>query len=78
MHLARSTFDALFRERVGAAPLDHLLRRRMHHAATLLRGGDLSVHQVATALGYSSASAFSHAVKRVLGEPPTAFTRSRS
>ena len=77
-HLARSTFAARFREHVGVAPLEYLLRLRMHHAVGLLRRPDASVTEVAERVGYASHSSFSHAFTRVMGAPPGRFRSTTS
>jgi AraC-like DNA-binding protein len=73
VHLSRSTFAGRFRTLVGAPPLDHLLRMRMHAAARDLRRTDATVSAVGTAWGYTSDAAFSNAFKRVMGVSPRAW-----
>ncbi|OLT11746.1 hypothetical protein BJF78_26110 [Pseudonocardia sp. CNS-139] len=68
--MSRSTFALRFKAAVGASPLDHLLRLRMHAAAAALRDTDRTVAAVAAAVGYGSESAFGAAFKRVMGTPP--------
>lgn len=71
VHMSRSAFAERFRRLVGAPPLDHLLRVRMHGAARDLRGGGRTVSAVGAAWGYTSDAAFSTAFKRVMGAPPS-------
>lgn len=73
VHMSRSAFAERFRALVGAPPLDHLLRVRMHAAGRDLRRGDVSVSAVGVAWGYPSDSAFSNAFKRVMGASPRAW-----
>jgi AraC-like DNA-binding protein len=73
VHLSRSTFAERFRVLVGAPPLDHLLRMRMHAAARDLRRSDATVSAVGAAWGYTSDAAFSNAFKRVMGASPRAW-----
>jgi transcriptional regulator GlxA family with amidase domain len=68
--MSRSAFAARFKSVVGVPPLDYLIRWRMHLASQALRGGTVSVAEVAESVGYSSESAFGNAFKRVLGHPP--------
>jgi AraC-like DNA-binding protein len=71
VHMSRSAFAQRFRALVGAPPLDHLLRVRMHAAGRDLRRGDITVSAVGAAWGYTSDSAFSNAFKRVMGASPS-------
>jgi AraC-like DNA-binding protein len=73
VHMSRSAFAQRFRALVGAPPLDHLLRVRMHAAGRDLRRGDVTVSAVGAAWGYTSDSAFSNAFKRVMGAAPSAW-----
>jgi AraC-like DNA-binding protein len=69
--MSRSTFAGRFRTLVGAPPLDHLLRLRMHAAGRDLRRGDTTVSAVGASWGYTSDAAFSNAFKRVMGTSPS-------
>ena len=73
VHMSRSAFAQRFRALVGAPPLDHLLRVRMHAAGRDLRSGDVTVSAVGAVWGYTSDSAFSNAFKRVMGASPSAW-----
>jgi len=48
-----------------------LLERRLHHATRLLEKSDLSVGEIAKALGYSAVSSFSRAFHNATGMSPT-------
>jgi AraC-like DNA-binding protein len=67
--MSRSAFTQRFTERVGRPPLDYLTRWRMVLAQHKLNAGG-TVAAVATAVGYNSQSAFSHAFKRSFGRTP--------
>ena len=67
--MSRSAFAKHFRLLVGMAPLDYLIRWRMRLARDMLRRG-ATVATVASAVGYSSESAFGHAFKRIYGDSP--------
>ena len=68
--MSRSTFFDRFRRAVGAAPMDYLLTWRMALAQNLLRRRLGGIAEVATRVGYSSASTFSVAFARHVGMPP--------
>jgi len=71
--LSRSAFFVRFREAVGVAPMVYLLTWRMALAKNLLRGKSMAVAEVAERVGYRSASAFSVAFSRYVGQPPAWF-----
>jgi transcriptional regulator, AraC family len=71
--LSRSAFFVRFREAVGVAPMMYLLTWRMALAKNLLRGKNMAVAEVAERVGYRSASAFSVAFTRYVGQPPAGF-----
>ncbi len=71
--LSRSAFFVRFRAAVGVAPMEYLLKWRMALAKDLLRSKGLAVAEVAERVGYRSASAFSVAFNRYVGQPPAWF-----
>ena len=76
--MSRSAFAERFTRTVGMAPREYLLTWRMAVAKDLLSGGGVSMSEVAERVGYSSASAFSTAFARHVGQPPRALTRAHS
>jgi len=76
--LSRSTFFERFNRAVGVAPMQYLLGWRMALAKDLLRRKQLTVVEVAEQVGYSSASAFSVAFSRHVGQPPTHYAREQA
>ena len=74
--VSRSAFFERFTRIVGVAPMEYLLAWRMAVAKDLLRREDLSVGEVAERVGYSSASTFSSAFSRHVGQPPSRYAAS--
>jgi AraC-like DNA-binding protein len=74
--LSRSAFFERFTRAVGVPPMEYLLNWRMALAKQLLRGSDRGVAEVAERVGYASASTFSTAFSRHVGEPPARYARS--
>jgi AraC-like DNA-binding protein len=74
--LSRSTFFERFTRNVGVSPMEYLLAWRMAVAKDLLRRHDLGIDEVAERVGYASASTFSTAFSRHVGEPPGRFARA--
>jgi AraC-like DNA-binding protein len=62
--LSRAAFARRFTTLVGQPPLTYLTQWRMTIAARLLRETDIPVAQVASAIGYGSAFAFTKAFRR--------------
>ncbi|MFF8280413.1 helix-turn-helix transcriptional regulator [Streptomyces lateritius] len=69
-HLSRQ-----FRLAYGASPDRYLTARRVERAATLLRSGDLTLTEVASAVGCSSQDTFATRFTELVGMPPTAYRR---
>src|SRR5262245_42395781 len=73
--LSRSAFFERFTRIVGVRPMEYLLAWRMMVAKDLLRRHDLGVADVAERVGCGSASTFSTAFSRHVGQPPGRYAR---
>lgn len=73
--LSRTTFFERFARTIGVLPMEYLLTWRMAIAKSLLRQLDISLAEVAQRVGYNSASAFSTAFSRYVGQTPGRFAR---
>lgn len=74
--LSRSAFFERFVRTVGLPPMEYLLAWRMSVAKDLLRRHDFGLGEVAEHVGYSSASTFSTAFSRHVGQPPSRYARA--
>lgn len=74
--LSRSAFFERFTRAVGLPPMEYLLAWRMAVAKDLLRREDCGLAEVAERVGYGSASTFSTAFSRHVGQPPSQFARA--
>jgi len=74
--LSRSAFFERFTRAVGLPPMEYLLTWRMAIAKDLLRRQDLALAEVAERVGYGSASTFSTAFSRYVGQPPSRYARA--
>jgi transcriptional regulator GlxA family with amidase domain len=63
--ISPSHFFALFKRRIGLAPMDYFTRLRMERACRLLEATSLSVKEVAAELGYEDPFYFSRVFKSV-------------
>ena len=75
--LSRSAFFDRFTRAVGLPPMEYLLAWRMALAKDLLRHDDIGIGAVAERVGYGSASTFSTAFSRHVGQPPGRYARAR-
>ena len=64
-----------FTRAVGLPPMEYLLAWRMALAKDLLRQRNSGLAEVAEQVGYRSASAFSTAFSRHVGQPPSHYAR---
>lgn len=71
--MSRSTFALRFKQKMGFAPLEYVLRWRMLLATRELVRTQASVSSIAERLGYESDSAFSSAFKRIMACSPTEY-----
>jgi AraC-like DNA-binding protein len=76
--LSRSAFFDRFIRAVGMPPMEYLLAWRMAVAKDLLRRRDSRIEDVASHVGYGSASTFSTAFSRHVGQPPGRFARAQA
>lgn len=74
--LSRSAFFDRFVRAVGTPPMEYLLGWRMALAKDLLRRRDVALEEVARRVGYGSASTFSTAFSRHVGQPPGRYARA--
>jgi AraC-like DNA-binding protein len=74
--LSRSAFFDRFTRTVGLRPMEYLLAWRMAVAKDLLRRHDLGIAEVAERVGYGSASTFSTAFRRHVGQAPSRYAAS--
>jgi AraC family transcriptional regulator len=69
-HFARS-----FKATTGLTPHRYMIHRRVEWAKSLISDTDLTVAEVAAAVGFSNPSHLAHHVRRLLGVSPGALRR---
>jgi AraC-like DNA-binding protein len=74
--LSRSAFFERFTRTMGLPPMEYLLAWRMALAKDLLRRQEFALTEVAERVGYGSASTFSTAFSRYVGQPPSHYARA--
>lgn len=73
--LSRFHFCRAFKESTGLSPHAWLRQHRLDQAKNMLRGTDASVMSIATALGYTSQTAFAAGFRKLTGETPSDWRR---
>ncbi len=74
--MSRSAFALRFSVLLGESPIRYLTRRRIARAVSMLEAKQLSIGQIAEAVGYESDVAFSRAFKRHVGLSPIDYRRA--
>jgi transcriptional regulator GlxA family with amidase domain len=72
------TLSERFRKAIGRSPKAEMLRVRMEHAKSLLRGHRRPIADIALACGASSASQFARDFHRIVGRTPGAWRQEES
>jgi len=72
-NISPSHFFAIFKRRIGCAPIDYFIRLRMRQACRLLDETMLSVKEVAATLGYDDPFYFSRIFKSVNHVAPSEY-----
>jgi AraC-like DNA-binding protein len=75
--LSASRLQHLFKERTGARLGQWLAELRLQRAARLLAESNMSVKEVASAVGYGHSSSFVRAFERVFHQAPGRFQRKK-
>lgn len=69
---------AMFRRQLNCSPLEMHIRLRMQRACELLESTDLTVSQIAGALGYNDSLYFSRLFRQKIGQPPTQYRQGQN
>jgi AraC-like DNA-binding protein len=75
-HASPSHFARQFRRAFGETPYSYLMTRRIERAKALLRGSELSINEVALAVGSQSLGTFSTRFREIVGMTPRAYRTS--
>jgi AraC family transcriptional regulator len=73
--LSHYQFIRAFKETIGLSPYQYVLSERIRRARALLSKPDLSLRDVAFAVGFSDASHLNRVFRKFVGVTPTAFRR---
>jgi len=78
VNMSPSAFHKAFKEVTSSSPIQYLKKIRLDKARTLLMKRGIRVNEVATEVGYESATQFSREFKRYFGKTPVSFIDNRS
>jgi AraC family transcriptional regulator of arabinose operon len=74
-HLSRAQFGRRFRAATGMAPARFMIQARLDRARQLMQETNMTLGQIAIALGYDDVAFFSRQYRRYAGSPPSALRR---
>ncbi len=74
--LTPSYFCRVFKRATGLSPHQYVLKARLERAQQMLGGSELSISQVADALGFASQSHFTRAFRGFTGQTPSAWRQT--
>ena len=72
-----TTLKKIFKKVYGTSLAAHMKQHRMEKAAELLKDTDMSIAQIALAVGYESQSRFTVAFKETYDLLPTAYRKAK-
>jgi transcriptional regulator GlxA family with amidase domain len=72
-NLSSRTLSRRFQSEVGASPMNWLTHQRVFRAQELLEGTDMSIDQVAGAVGFGTDTALRHHFRQQVGIAPSAY-----
>ena len=75
---SRMHFAAQFKAATGYRPHEYLLRRRISRAQEVMTASDVPLAQLSLQVGFQSQAHFTTVFKRIVGQPPHAWRRSRN
>ncbi len=73
--LSRTHFSRLFKQSTGVAPYHYVIRCRVERANFLLRKGEMTLAEVARAVGFADHSHLDRHFKRIMGVSPNVVLR---
>ncbi len=78
VHLHPNYLCALFKKHMGQSIFQYINRRRIEHAAVLLRTEDIPIGQLAEAVGFCSSSLFFQKFREIMGCTPLVYARKKN
>lgn len=76
--MSKRNFMRNFQAALGNSPIAHLLQLRVNHAASLLRGTEYTVTEVAYRVGFGDGNYFTRQFRKLLGVTPSQYRRQHA
>jgi AraC family transcriptional regulator len=76
VYLSLRSFSRAFKQSFGMPPRRYFVQQRIEWAKSLLAGSELSITEIAIAIGFSQTSSFSAAFRYLTGLTPTEYRRT--
>ncbi len=76
--LSLSRFKARFKEEMGIAPGDYIMRTKVEAASNILIQDNTSITNIALFLGFSTSQYFSTVFRKYMGVTPTEYRKSKT
>lgn len=77
-HMSRSNLMRVFRKATGQTPIEYLVRLRIQKSMEMLRNTDLTITEIALEVGFNDSNYFTRQFRRILGESPRSFRRTKA
>jgi len=74
-HMSRRSFSRAFRKAMNMSAMEHLIRLRIAKAGNLLRRTDISVTEVAFAVGFGDSNYFTRQFRNITGQSPREYRK---
>lgn len=74
-YMSVTNFSRVFKQQTGISPYEYVLISRLNKAKELLRQTDMSISQIAAAVGFNSDSNFIHFFSQNTGMSPKSFRK---
>jgi AraC-like DNA-binding protein len=71
MYLSPAYISKIFKEETGESPINYLIKVRLSKAEDYLKKGEITIKEIAHAVGYEDAYHFSKLFKKYYGYPPS-------
>lgn len=76
LNVSPNYLHSVFSKHIGLTPLQYVTQKRMERAKKLILGGELTMLEIALALGFCSQSHFNKIFKQVVGVTPIEYRKS--
>jgi AraC-like DNA-binding protein len=75
VHLSPFHFSRIFKGHTSTSPHEYLIRYRIDRSKRLLRDTDMSINEIALAVGFTNANNYIRDFKKLVGTTPSKFRR---